>query len=149
MSICGHLSRMGANHTPYRAPSKTDSDLVTIQGCSTAGPLGKRMRQAHLALPLHPEKVGAERKALCGFTVAPMSGWLQGTHFRACYGFAELGLSERICPVVFVARGNWCTTHTRAHSTFIRKQCLKERFDIYVLNTVWTPNWNHPLLGDG
>lgn len=45
MSICGDLSwRKGANYTSFREPSKTNSDLVVIRGCSTTGPLKRRMR---------------------------------------------------------------------------------------------------------
>lgn len=148
MSISGHPSwRKGANFASFREPSKTNSDLVTIQGCSTTGLLRRRMRQAHLALPWCPEMVGAKRKALRGFAVVPTSESCRA-HTQACSRFAELGLYGRICPVVFVAQGNCVSNNAHTHSAFIKKQCLKERFDVYVLNTVCSPNWSHPRLGD-
>lgn len=50
--------------------------------------------------------------------------------------------------MVFVAQGNCVSNNAQAHSAFIKKQCLKERFDVYVLNTVCSPNWSHPRLSD-
>lgn len=83
MSICGDLSwRKGANHTSFREPSKTNSDLVVIRGCSTTGPLKRGMRHARLALPWCPERVGAERKGLWDVAKVLMSGQPQGPTLR-------------------------------------------------------------------